>query len=306
MVLFHADVVVAVLASGSRGNCTYVGDGKRGLVIDCGISTRQIRRRLASLGLNDAPLDFALVTHEHADHVAAARVLQNDAAKRSGHPLPIFMTAGTRRGVHPASAPATWSRIEAGAPFEHAGVRVAPFAVPHDTREPVGFAVELSGVRVGVFTDLGRSTHLVERTLTALDVAVVEFNHDVDMLLQGSYPWALKQRVRSAHGHLSNAQAADLLAAGARDAPRLRHVVLAHLSEENNRPDLAWEAAHDGLHRAGASKVEVHVAQQDAPCDVIRIAPPPPAPPARAPRQVARRVGHPPQDLDRQVLLFPT
>lgn len=298
--LFHQSAVVAPLASGSRGNCTYVGDERRGVLVDCGVSTRQILRRLEALGLGHVRIEGVLVTHEHSDHVGAARVLSRRLSTREGRAVPFYMTQGTAAGLHPSCTPDAIAPIRAGTPFELSpGLSVEPVTIPHDTRDPVSYTLAVGGVRVGIVTDLGRGTRLVEQQLAGLDVAVLEFNHDLTMLLEGSYPWQLKQRVRGPHGHLSNQQASELLARSG--AHRLRHLVLAHLSEENNRPELALQAAHEGLHAAGVRGVQVHVAHQVEPIGPVRV-----EPVAGAAPRAARRVDAPapPDDDDRQIGLF--
>lgn len=298
--LFHEAAVVAPLASGSRGNCTYVGDERRGVLIDCGLSTRQILSRLDAVGLGHVRIEGVLVTHEHTDHVGAARVLSRRLEAREGRRVPFYMTQGTATGLHPSCRPDDVHLIEAGGAFEVAlGLTVEPVTVPHDTRDPVSYTLTVGGVRVGVITDLGRSTKLVEQQLATLDVAVLEFNHDLTMLLEGSYPWYLKQRVRGPHGHLSNQQASDIVARAG--GTRLRHLVLAHLSEENNRPELALAAAHQGLHAAGLRRVRVHVAHQHEPMEPVRAPPSPGA--AAAPRRPASAPAEA-DDADRQIGLF--
>lgn len=298
--LFHEAAVVAPLASGSRGNCTYVGDERRGVLVDCGVSTRQILHRLEAVGLGDARIEAVLVTHEHSDHVGAARVLSRRLAAREGRRVPFYMTQGTAAGLHPSCTPDRIEPVRAGAPFEVApGFVVEPVTVPHDTRDPVAYTLGVGRVRVGIVTDLGRGTRLVEQQLAGLDVAMLEFNHDLTMLLEGSYPWHLKQRVRGPHGHLSNQQAAELLTRAG--GPRLRHLVLAHLSEENNRPELALQAAHEGLRAAGVQGVQLHVARQDEPIAPLRVEPAPGA------TSAARRMAAQPaaaDDTDRQIGLF--
>lgn len=268
--LFERDVTVATLASGSKGNCTYIGDGHAGVLIDCGVSTRQILRRMDEVGLGDAPIDAVLITHEHSDHVGAARILCNKLRKRTGRSVPFFMTEGTRRGVRERCMP---DAIEVIRPHETIQVRhltLDPFSVPHDTHDPVGWRVCVGGTWAGVISDLGRPTALVAEKLRSLEIAVVEFNHDPDMLMAGSYPWQLKQRIRSSHGHLSNAQAAELVVQGLSD--NLRHLVLAHLSGENNTPAKALTAATDALREAGAlGQVDVQVAAQDTPTRPVRV-----------------------------------
>jgi phosphoribosyl 1,2-cyclic phosphodiesterase len=280
-VLHHEGTVVATLASGSRGNCTYVGNERRGVLVDCGVSTRQVLLRLAAIGLGEARIDAVLLTHEHADHVGAARVLDLRLEQRQGAPVPFFASRGTTVGLDARCRPRALVEARAGQVFRVGNFTVEPYTVPHDTRDPLSYLVgTAAGTNVGVITDLGRSTHLVERQLARMDVVVLEFNHDVEMLLDGSYPWSLKQRVKGPHGHLSNEQAAEMLRAAASD--RLRHVVLAHLSEENNTPDRAVEVAEGALRDllgrgVGREGVLVHVAAQDRPLDPIRVTAPAPA-----------------------------
>lgn len=276
--LFADDLVLVTLGSGSKGNATYIGDGRRGVLIDCGISTKQIWTRLAAAGLPDAPIDAVLVTHEHTDHVAAAAVLGRDLARRNGSPVPFFMTRGTHRGIRRQIRPDNVEIVRAGTPVRLKGWTLEPHAVPHDTPSPVAWAVDAEGVRAGVLTDLGHAPKSAAALLRTLDLAVVEFNHDERMLMEGSYPWPLKQRIRGPYGHLSNRQAARLsnrqaarLLLAARPE-RLRHLVLAHLSEENNTPTKALEAAHAALDALGRRDIAVQVGEQRQPTRAVRAA----------------------------------
>jgi len=292
-VLFHHDLVVATLASGSKGNCTYIGDHRRGVLVDCGLSTRQILARKEAVGLGEARIEAVLLTHEHADHVGASRVLCDRLHRLQGERVPFYLTTGTDIGLPRRCRPQRRERVTAGTAFSVAGFTIEPFTVPHDTRDPVAYVVQHGDTRAGVITDLGRSTRLVERMVSQLDICVLEFNHDVQMLLDGPYPWRLKQRVRGAHGHLSNAQAGELLRCGA--SAKLRHLVLAHLSDDNNEPDVAYDAAQRALHAAGLKRVSVHVAEQRAakgPFEVrapLPVNEPTPAPKRRAARTTARK-----------------
>ena len=261
--LFARDITVAVLSSGSAGNCTYIGDGHGGVIIDCGPSTRQITQRLDAVGLKDAPVDAVLLTHEHSDHVGSARVLCKELKRRTGHFVPFYATAGTLDAIRPQCSPESGEAVEPGKPFKIRHFDVEPYSVPHDAADPVAWRVRIGGTWVGVVTDLGRSTALVEAMVRSLAVAVLEFNHDTEMLLNGSYPWPTKQRIRSSHGHLSNDQSSDLLARSV--GPDLKHVVLAHLSAQNNTPQKALIGAARALREAGAQdRVELAVARQDA------------------------------------------
>lgn len=261
--LFHQDVVVAPLGSGSRGNATYIGDGNTGVLVDCGLSTRQIVQRMARIGLSDEPIDAVLLTHEHSDHVASSAILERHLRRHTGKTPTFYMTAGTARGVPQRCMPDNVELIQAGTAFTVGGLRVDPVSVPHDTRDPVSYTVASGATRVGVLTDIGCSTRLLVRQLASLDIAVLEFNHDVEMLTDGDYPWHLKQRIRGHHGHLSNAQAATLLYQATTSSRRLRHVMLAHLSEENNTPVKAVAACEEALTRAGRLDVEVRICEQD-------------------------------------------
>lgn len=269
MGLFARDVHVCVLSSGSSGNCTYVGDGHAGVLIDCGLATKQVMQRLADAGLPNAPIDAVLVTHEHSDHVAAAGVLSRALAKR-GKSVPFWMTAGTAAGLPAKVVPEGIEIVEAGDTVGVGHLRAECFPIPHDTAEPVAWRVHVGGITVGVITDLGRSTKLVAEKLAGCDVAVLEFNHDEEMLLSGPYPYWLKQRIKGNHGHLSNRQASGLLAEGLR--PRLKHLVLAHLSEENNTPEVAERTARGVLREAGvAGEVDLRIGMQHGALAPIRV-----------------------------------
>ena len=268
--LFSRDAIFAVLSSGSKGNSTYVGDGRNGVLIDCGPSTKQILKRMDAVGLGDAPIDAVLVTHEHSDHAGSCRVLAKRLERDRGRPVPFHMTPGTAGALKPQMMPHTLQTIEAGRMFKVGPLTVDPFRIPHDTADPIAYRIGVGDRWLGVVTDLGRPTTLVSQKLSTLSVAVVGFNHDVEMLLDGPYAWSVKQRVRSSHGHLSNAQAADLLVDAA--GSNLEHVVLGHLSEENNDPNKALHQAAAALHKIGAAdRVTLQVGCQDHALEPITI-----------------------------------
>lgn len=267
--LFQRDVVCTTLGSGSRGNCTYIGDGFAGVLVDCGISAKQVFQRMAAVGLGEATIDAVLITHEHSDHVGAARILANKLAKRQGAPVPFFMTEGTRDGLPERCVPDGIETVTAGDAFRLRHLDLECFPVPHDTRDPIAWRVGIGGQWAGVITDLGRPTALIREKLRSLSIAVLEFNHDEQALFDGAYPWHLKQRIRSNHGHLSNAQAAELLSASLGES--LQHLVLAHLSGENNSPEMARRAATDVLLGRGADHIMVSVAKQGEALQPLRV-----------------------------------
>jgi len=227
------------------------------------------------------------VTHEHTDHVGAARVLCRRLQEAQGEPVHFYLTRGTAAHVNPRCRPEHVRIVTAGTAFRIGAFEITPTRVPHDVMDPVAYLVGFRGRYAFVVTDLGRSTRLVEQQLAKAHLAVVEFNHDREMLFDGAYPWVLKQRVSGNHGHLSNDQAAELVARGASD--RLQHLLLAHLSDDNNLPELALESAHRALHGAGLSRVGVQVAPQERPAAPVDISVAEPEPPRSRGRATRRR-----------------
>ncbi len=248
----------AALASGSKGNCHALSDGERTLLIDAGVSLRQIRQRMEAIGWQSGEIRALALTHEHSDHVGALGVI----LRRTN--WAILATADTRRAAERAQGveiPADrWMELEAGRPCDWEGWRILPFALPHDAADPVAYRVEFESHACAVVTDLGIPTALVADHLQDLDLLVLEANHDVEMLREGDYPPQLKARILSRVGHLSNAAMAELL--GRACGPRLQQLVLAHLSESNNHPDLARFAAEEVLR---GSTVTLHLAHQRHP-----------------------------------------
>lgn len=215
----------ASLGSGSRGNATLVEWSSGSLLLDCGFSVKEAELRLLRLGKSPAELSAILVTHEHGDHIKGVAPL----ARRYG--LPVYMTPGTYQSRDLGDLP-DLRLIHAYAPFELLGLRVRPVAVPHDAREPCQFVFEHQQFRLGVLTDLGSISAHVEDCYQDCDAMVLEANHDPGMLASGSYPYSLKQRVGGQWGHLSNQQAAGFLER--LDTGRLQHLVVAHISQQNN------------------------------------------------------------------------
>jgi phosphoribosyl 1,2-cyclic phosphodiesterase len=240
----------AWLGSGSRGNAAVVTADGCCVMVDCGFSAREAEVRLARLGLAPGDLDAILVTHEHSDHIAGVARL---AAR---HGVSVLATGGTARSFR-CAAPLRVETISAHEAFHCGGLEVSPLPVPHDAREPCQFVFGDGAVRLGIITDLGRITAHVIASLAGCDALAVECNHDPAMLAAGPYPPALQRRVGGDLGHLSNAQAAELVAA--LDTARLKHLVALHLSEVNNTPALARNVLAGVL---GCKAGEIEVADQ--------------------------------------------
>ncbi len=265
-------VCVSVLASGSRGNSTIVESSTTRILVDAGISCRETFKRLKGCSLDPYSLSAICISHEHSDHVYGLLVL---ARKLN---VPVFMTEATHRAWikslanDPGESPAI-AKLEifsAGRQFVIGDVTVTPFTIPHDAADPVGFTFRTEGIKVGIATDLGYLPPNVCDHLRGCDVLIVESNHDIEMLRGGPYPWSVKQRVMSRVGHLSNDALADFFASDYDgDAA---YVVLAHLSEQNNHPELARRAAEKALGpRQTLLRNRVMLADQNAPMEAIRL-----------------------------------
>lgn len=245
-----------MLGSGSSGNAVLVESEGRRLLIDAGFSCRELERRLKEVGVEPGAVEAIVLTHEHGDHCRGVVRFARRHAPR------VYASPGTMAGRHLRALPGALP-LRAGAPFEAAGLRVEPFAISHDAREPVGLVVEDgAGHRLGVAGDLGEPTAGAMRALREVSMLVLETNHDLEMLRRGPYPWRLKQRVASRHGHLSNVAAAHSLAELVSD--RLRTVVLYHLSRINNLPALALEAVAGEIERLGCA-AQIELTDQFAP-----------------------------------------
>ena len=233
----------ASLGSGSQGNSLIVEAGDTRLLVDCGFSTRATVEKLARLAILAEEITAVLVTHEHSDHVAGVFRL----AGRFG--IPVYLTHGTHMAAPRGKLPLSECRlIDSHSSFSIDGLEVHPYPVPHDAREPVQYAFSDGKHRLGVLTDSGSITPHIVDVLRCCDALVLECNHDPDLLAASDYPMMLKRRVSGSLGHLQNAQAAALLRQI--DTQHLQHIVAAHLSEKNNRPELAARALASALNCA--------------------------------------------------------
>ena len=254
---------MVVLGSGSAGNAVVVECGGRRLLVDAGFSCKQLEHRMALVGLDGGGFDGIVVTHEHGDHARGAARF----ARRHG--LTVHATAGTLEALGFLEADFPTAVLRSGAVQAVGAFAVEPFAVPHDAREPVGLVIEdRAGRRLGLAADLGARSQLAWGRLRDLDALVLETNHDLEMLRSGPYPWSLKQRVASRHGHLSNREAAEGVPELLCD--RLRWIVLYHLSQTNNLPVLAAEAVLEALDREG-SGARICVSEQAQPTDWLPV-----------------------------------
>lgn len=242
----------ASLGSGSRGNATLVRYGQTTLMVDCGFSAREAEKRLQRLAVEPQQLSAILITHEHADHMAGIRVL----ARR--YRLPVYATPGTA-GCLPEDVTALVKEFNCHERFAIGDIEVEPFPVPHDAREPSQFVFGNGQHRLGLLTDVGSITPLIEETLTGCDALLLEANHDMVMLENGEYPDHLKKRVAGRFGHLNNVQSASLLEKI--DTSRLQHIVAMHISEKNNCPSIVVPLYAEALN---CEHDWVGVADQDA------------------------------------------
>jgi len=254
----------ASLGSGSEGNALVVeaqsGTTTTRVLLDCGFSAKEVERRLARIGLDAEPFAAIIITHEHSDHIGSALTL---ARKWS---VPLYMSWGTARAVGADDADVDLRVLWGDEAVAVGDLSVLPYTVPHDAREPLQYVFSNGAARLGVLTDVGTSTPHINAVLSGCDALVLECNHDVGMLATSRYPASLKARIGGNHGHLNNDAAAGILAS--LDRSRLRHLVAAHLSQQNNLPELAQAAMAAVLNAAAA---DVVVASQDSGFDWLTL-----------------------------------
>jgi phosphoribosyl 1,2-cyclic phosphodiesterase len=249
-----------VLASGSSGNCSLLATDKTRLLIDAGLSVRELTRRLSLIDEQPEKLTAVIVTHEHSDHVCGLARLARK------FDIPIYTTWLTAPSLEWNEYEPKLELFQAGANFRIGDIGVQSFTVPHDATDPVGFCFSAESVKIGVATDLGYVTDSLRYHLRGADLLLLEANHDLEMLKVGPYPWAVKQRVMSRMGHLSNDGVCDFLL---RDVDSsISHIVLGHLSEHNNHPAIVRMVAIHALERRNL-KPSLAIASQRQPSPVF-------------------------------------
>jgi phosphoribosyl 1,2-cyclic phosphodiesterase len=252
------NLAVCILASGSKGNAVFLSSGDTSLLIDAGLSGIEIERRLRSRGLDPKNLDAILVSHEHSDHIQGVGVLSRRFK------LPVYINSKTQAAASGQLGTLyDFKNFECGSTFTIDDLSIHPFSISHDATDPCGFTVNQNGTKIGIATDLGIATSMVKAHLTGCALLILEANHDEKMLIDGPYPWPIKQRIKSRIGHLSNAASKQLLNEIQHD--QLKYVMLAHLSETNNTPQKAVNEVGQALTRC---KPRLDVASQDQ-CSVL-------------------------------------
>jgi phosphoribosyl 1,2-cyclic phosphodiesterase len=263
---------ISILASGSSGNSTLLETSRTRLLIDAGLGKRETLRRLAALELAPDQLDGIFISHEHNDHIGGLPQILGKWRTT------VYLTEPTHEEIERVLPEAYRKRLDrveyirAGQRFTIGDIEVSAFSIPHDAADPLGFSFRANGTKMALVTDLGYLPELVKHHLRDSDCLVLESNHDLDMLKVGPYPWHVKQRVMSRIGHLSNHSVSEFLADPEAFDGLARFLVLAHLSENNNNPDVARISAEEALGRrpsAGAFRGELMVASQRVPLGPI-------------------------------------
>lgn len=248
---------ISILASGSKGNSVYIETGETRLLIDAGLSATEIIKRLATIGVDSSSLHGILISHEHSDHTRGAGTLARKLK------IPVIISNQTAAVCEVLLKKCAVSGFESGNPFTFRDLSIDPFQTTHDTVDPVGFTIDSVDGRYGHATDFGIVTRLVTEKLKLCRALLIEANHDEDMLMNGPYPWHLKQRIKSRHGHISNSESIGLLEELLHD--RLEGVFLSHLSETNNDPKLPKSAAKRLLAGQNCCSPELFIGEQYQP-----------------------------------------
>lgn len=261
-----------MLASGSAGNSAFLATSKTRILIDAGLSVKELTRRLAEIGESPEDLDAVLITHEHSDHVAGLpRLIRFRDRKKK--PIPVYLSRLTAPVIDWTDPDGTKSPIppvveqfQAGSGWMIGNITVQSFTIPHDAIDPVGYTFMAEGVKVGIATDLGYVTESLRQHLRRVQMLLLESNHDLDMLKVGPYPWSVKQRVMGRNGHLSNDTACDFLENDLDSG--VQTLILGHLSEHNNHPEIVRIGAGQTLEKRGL-QTNLVIAQQKQKTEVF-------------------------------------
>ncbi len=258
-------ISLAVLGSGSKGNAALVRCGSTHILVDAGLSAKQLVLRMNTLGISPDQLDAILITHEHSDHAQGVDVLLRQQS------IPVFANALTREALsHKMKSTITWKVFHSGQEFQIGDFMINSFQIPHDAAEPVGFVITAGDTRLSMVSDVGYVTNLMRENLKGCAGLYIEANYDQALLEKDTKrPWATKQRIVSRHGHLSNDQTAEVLTEVA--CEKLKFVMLSHLSSDCNSPEIASSAISDALKQSGLNEVDVYCAHQDQPSQWINI-----------------------------------
>ncbi|MBN2812584.1 MAG: MBL fold metallo-hydrolase [Bacteroidales bacterium] len=256
--LFLIMLTLCAIASGSNGNCYYIGNNREAVLVDAGISARQIMNRMKQQNLNPALVKAIFISHEHTDHVCGAKVLSKKLM------VPVYVTRRTYAAMYNNHKPQAPRFFDPGTEIAVGSFSVFPFLKNHDAAQPCSFRISYNGLHTGVLTDIGVACENVIREVSHCHALFLETNYDEKMLWEGRYPWPLKRRIASDHGHLSNDQAFDLISR--HSGNQLQIVFLSHLSAENNTPEKAMERFNELRQR-----YQIYLTSRHSPGEVVSI-----------------------------------
>ncbi len=253
---------VCALASGSSGNCFFVGSDKGSILVDAGISAREIERRLAQIGRDAASLQGIFITHEHSDHIRGVETLSKK------YRIPVYLTEKTLENSNINVS--EFAFVERDKEFAFLGLHILPFSKSHDAADPVSYVIRNGEKTASIITDIGYCCENVKKSVTQSNVLILESNHDGFMLTNGAYPKHLKDRIVGNKGHISNYEAALLVLECAKDS--LSHVFLSHLSEENNKEEIALRTFNSIVkERADLAHLQTLMTYRNKPSELVRI-----------------------------------
>jgi len=256
---------ICVMGSGSRGNCTWIATERTRVLIDAGFGFKETSKRLAAVGQTLQGCHAIIISHEHQDHIGGLRSLVRKLR------IPVYMAPAAHDAVpwdEKMKAVAPFEMFSPGQRFTVGDIEFAPFSIPHDAADPVAFTFETQGIKAAVVTDLGYVPEIVKQHVRRCHCLIFESNHDLEMLKVGPYPWFVKQRVMGRQGHLSNRTTAQFLSDDYDGSAQV--LVLAHLSDANNHPEIVRLTALEALNRRNMNSTALHLATQDSPTPIFQ------------------------------------